>query len=122
MIVDIIAKQFLKRIEKRKFKDKILENDISGILEELSISLSESEVHPELVNTLISRIKDKAFSKLKSQKITLTELINSICFEELVFLLGKNAKNLQLESKPAVILTVGLQGTGKTTTVAKLAN
>jgi signal recognition particle subunit SRP54 len=122
MIVDFIAKQFLKRIEKKVHKAKINQEDIENVLNELNISLFENEVDPKVITKLMDNIQSQLEKKSLNKEITLNELVNKICYEELVGILGHKDIPLNLNKKPTVILSLGLQGSGKTTSVVKLAN
>lgn len=99
----------------------IREKDIETAIREVRLALLEADVHFHVVKDLLGRIKGRALGA-DVGALTPEQQFLKIVEEELVFLLGGEKKNLVLEGEPPhVILMVGLQGSGKTTTAAKLA-
>ena len=108
------------------FKDlrghgKISETNVTEALREVRMALLEADVDFNVAKTFIARVKEKALGEEVLRSITPGQQIVKIFHDELTGLLGGDAATLNLE-KPARILMVGLNGAGKTTSSAKLAN
>lgn len=99
----------------------ISESNISDALREVRLALLEADVDFNVAKTFISRVKEKALGEDVLRSVTPGQQIVKIFHDELTTLLGGDAAPLNLE-KPARILMVGLNGAGKTTSSAKLAN
>jgi signal recognition particle subunit SRP54 len=108
------------------FKDlrghgKISESNINDAMREVRMALLEADVEYTVAKTFIARVKEKAMGEEVLLSITPGQQVVKIFHDELTTLLGGNAEPLNLD-KPARILMVGLNGAGKTTSSAKLAN
>jgi signal recognition particle subunit SRP54 len=108
------------------FKDlrghgKISETNITDALREVRLALLEADVDFNVAKGFIARVKERALGEEVLRSVTPGQQIVKIFHDELTALLGGNASPLSLE-KPARILMVGLNGAGKTTSSAKLAN
>lgn len=100
---------------------KITEANIEESIKEIRQSLLEADVNFKVVKTFIDRVKEKALGQQVLQGVEPGQQFVKIVHDELVEILGKETKGLELKSKPSLIMMVGLQGTGKTTTSGKLA-
>ena len=101
---------------------KITENNISEALKDIRLSLLEADVNYRVVKDLIEEIKNKALGAKVHESLTPGQQIIKIFREELTFTLAGNLSELNLKvAPPVVIMIVGLQGSGKTSTAAKLA-
>src|SRR5262249_30899490 len=101
---------------------KITEKKIDDALRDVRLALLEADVHIKVVKSFIDSVKSKALGQEVLQSLTPEQQFIKIVHEELVTLLGGDYQELDLKTAPpAVIMLVGLQGSGKTTTVAKLA-
>jgi signal recognition particle subunit SRP54 len=108
----------------RKLKGKGLlkEEDVEVALKEVRLALLEADVNFKVVKDLVQRIKDKAIGKEVLESLSPGQQVVKIVHEELIELLGRsNSKITFSPNPPTVIMMVGLQGSGKTTTAAKLA-
>lgn len=108
----------------KKFKDKgkLDADDIKRGLREVRLALLEADVNYKVVKDFISRVEERALSSEVIESLTPFQQIVKIVYEELVKTLGGEAKGLDLGGqRPSRILLAGLQGSGKTTTAAKLA-
>lgn len=108
------------------FKDlrghgKISETNVAEAMREVRLALLEADVHYQVAKDFIARVKEKALGEEVLRSVTPGQQIVKIFYDELTALLGGDASELNLE-KPARILMVGLNGAGKTTSSAKLAN
>lgn len=100
---------------------KLSESNIEDALRELRIALLEADVNFKVVKEFIASVKEKALGTEVLLSVTPGQQFTKIIHDELVAMLGGNAEELTLKGSPAVIMLVGLQGSGKTTTTAKLA-
>lgn len=110
-------KAALKKVASAVFVDTKL---IDELTRDLQRALLESDVDVELVFQLSERVKEKAREEPKSG-ISKREQLITIVHDELIDLLGREKKELKIEKKPLKIMFVGLYGTGKTTSISKLA-
>ncbi|MBO7556736.1 MAG: signal recognition particle protein [Alphaproteobacteria bacterium] len=98
------------------------EQDINEAMREIRIALLEADVALPVVKDFISKVKEQALGEKVIKSITPGQMVVKIVHDELVKILGDDQSSLNLQTTPpAVILMVGLQGSGKTTTSAKLA-
>ncbi|GBC96617.1 Signal recognition particle protein [bacterium HR16] len=101
---------------------KVTEQDVNEALREVRIALLEADVHFKVVKDFIARVRERAVGQEVLESLTATQQVIKIVHEELVSLLGDGAEGIHFAPKPpTVILLCGLQGSGKTTTAAKLA-
>ncbi len=107
--------------KKLRGQGKLSEANISDGMREVRRALLEADVNYKVVRTFINSVKEKALGSEVLRSITPGQQIVKIIHEELIVLLGAKTANLELSGNPAIILLVGLQGSGKTTTAAKLA-
>ena len=108
--------------KKLKGQGKLTEKNIESGLKEVRMALLEADVHYKVVKTLISDIKTRALGEEVLTSLTPGQQVVKIVNDELTELMGSEHEELSLSgSKPASIMLVGLQGSGKTTTAGKLA-
>lgn len=100
----------------------IKEQHLQDAIREVRLALLEADVHVTVVKELLARVKERAIGEALIPGVSPQQQFYKIVQEELIRTLGEKAKTLTLDGKPPhVILMVGLQGSGKTTTSAKLA-
>ena len=109
-------------IHKAKGYGKITEENISEMLREVRVALLEADVNYKVVKEFINNVKEKALGSEVATSLKPGEVFVKIVNDELVELLGGEAKELNLKGNPAILMLVGLQGSGKTTTIGKLGN
>ena len=98
------------------------EDDVNEALREVRIALLEADVNLAVVKTFLARVKERALSVEVTKSLTPGQQVIKIVHEELIVTLGEEeAPLVRPTAPPLVILMVGLQGSGKTTTAAKLA-
>jgi signal recognition particle subunit SRP54 len=108
--------------DKLRSKGRLSEDDVNAALREVRIALLEADVNLAVVKTFIARVKERAVGVEVTKSLTPGQRVIKIVHEELIVTLGEEAAPLNRSSAPPqVILMVGLQGSGKTTTAAKLA-
>ena len=101
---------------------KISEKNIDDALREVRLALLEADVHVKVVKNFVESIKAKSLGQEVLQSLTPEQQFIKIVRDELIGLLGGEYQDLDLKTAPpVVIMLVGLQGSGKTTTLAKLA-
>ncbi|RNC63126.1 MAG: Signal recognition particle protein [Candidatus Dichloromethanomonas elyunquensis] len=104
-------------------KGKLTEADVNEAMREVRVALLEADVNFKVVKDLISRIKERAVGQQVLESLTPGQQVVKIVHEEMINLMGGLESKIQIASKPpTVIMLVGLQGAGKTTHGAKLAN
>ncbi|NPA39061.1 MAG: signal recognition particle protein [Thermodesulfobacteria bacterium] len=117
-----LSERLENALEKFKDKGKLSEDDIKKGLREIKLALLEADVNYKVVKNFIKRVEERALSSEVIESLTPFQQLVKIVYEELVKTLGGEAKGLDLGGqRPAKILLAGLQGSGKTTTAAKLA-
>jgi signal recognition particle subunit SRP54 len=107
---------------KLRSKGRLNEDDVNAALREVRMALLEADVNLAVVKTFIARVKERAVGAEVTKSLTPGQQVIKIVHEELIVTLGEEAAPLKRPTAPPqVILMVGLQGSGKTTTAAKLA-
>ena len=109
----------------RKFKGKarITESDLKEMLREVKLALLEADVNYKIVKEFVNTIQEKAIGQDVLKSLTPGQQVIKIVKDELVELLGGTDSKINFTpNPPTVIMLVGLQGSGKTTTAGKLAN
>lgn len=102
-------------------KGRLTEDDVAAALREVRVALLEADVNIKVAKEFIARVKEKAVGEEIFGSLTADQTLIKIVREELIELLGEEGKFNWAPNPPTVILMVGLQGSGKTTTTAKLA-
>lgn len=100
---------------------ELTQDNMKDALREIRRALLEADVNLRVVKSFISNIKDKAEGENIIKGVNPAQQLIKIVNDELVNILGKNESPLNLEHKPTLIMMLGLQGSGKTTSSAKLA-
>lgn len=109
-------------LHKIKGYGKITEDNISDMMREIRLALLEADVNYKVVKEFTNTVKNKALGEEVQSSINPGDLFVKIVKDELVELLGGESAPLNLNGHPAILMLVGLQGSGKTTTIGKLAN
>lgn len=108
---------------KMKGEARITENNMKEMLREVKLALLEADVNYKIVKEFISNIQEKALGQEVMKSLKPGEQVVKIVKDELVQLLGGTESKLNISpNPPTIIMLVGLQGSGKTTTAGKLAN
>ena len=108
-------------INKIKGYGKITEDNISDVIREIRLALLEADVNYTVVKEFVNNVKEKALGEEVQKSLKPSELFVKILKDELVELLGSEKKDLYTSGNPSILMMVGLQGSGKTTTIGKLA-
>ena len=118
-----LSERLASTLKKIRGQGRLTEDNIKDTLREVRISLLEADVALPVVKEFIDDIREQALGKKVLTDINPGQALIKLVHEELVNILGYEQAPLDLKTQaPTVILVVGLQGSGKTTTVAKLAN
>lgn len=118
LIGNIVAKRMAKKLK----TSTITEDDIRDLLREIRIALLDSDVNLLVVKNFINNIKGKVIGQIIDQNEKPSDFVLRVIKEELIEIFGKEQKEININKKQPRIMLVGLQGSGKTTTAAKLAN
>lgn len=117
-----ISEKLSSTLKKIRGFGKLSENNIQDALREVRLILLEADVNFKVVKDFIESVKNRALGQEVIESLTPGQQFIKIVHEELVRILGEESSDLDLRATPPVaIMLVGLQGSGKTTTAAKLA-
>ena len=108
-------------INKIKGYGMITEDNIDSMMREIRFALLEADVNYKVVKEFTNNVKEKALGTEVRKSINPGDMFVKIVKDELVELLGGEAKELYTSGNPSILMLVGLQGSGKTTTIGKLA-
>jgi len=97
------------------------ENNIQEALREVRLALLEADVNFKVVKAFTDRVKERALGQDVLKSLTPGQMVVKIVHDEILALLGGEAKTVDFHQKPLIVMMVGLQGSGKTTSAAKLA-
>ena len=118
---DTLTKRFESVFSSLRGKGRLSEKDIDDALREVRLALLEADVNVGVVKAFLGRVKERALGEDVAKSLTPGQQVIKIVHEELVKTLGSESAGLAKAAPPLTILMVGLQGSGKTTTAAKLA-
>ncbi len=122
MVFGNLSEKLQEIFEKLKSKGRLSESDVSEALREVRIALLEADVNYKVAKEFIAKVKERAIGADVLKSLTPGQQVIKIVHEELTSLMGQTqAKLATAPSPPAIILIVGLQGSGKTTTSGKIA-
>ena len=116
-----LSEKLQEIIQKTSGNAVLTEENMDETLREIRRSLLSADVNLKVVKSFITSIKDRAVGEKVLLSVNPSQQFVKIVNDELTSILGKTNTPLNLDSKPSVIMMLGLQGSGKTTTSAKLA-
>lgn len=117
-----LAEKLQAAMSNLKRHGKLTEKDVDAALREVRLALLEADVNYKVVKDSVARVKERAIGQEVLSSLSPAQQVIKIVRDELTELMGGQNKRLELASRPpTVIMMVGLQGAGKTTTSAKLA-
>ncbi len=123
MAFESLSDRLQETIKKIRGKGKVTEADVKEMTREVRLALLEADVNFKVVKEFINRIKERAIGQEVMKSLTPGQQVIKVVQEELTELMGGEQSKLQYAQKPpTVVMLVGLQGAGKTTSVGKLAN
>jgi signal recognition particle subunit SRP54 len=121
MLFESLAEKLQNSLNKLKGKGKLSEKDIKSAMREVKLALLEADVNYKVVKSFINKISERSIGSEVMMSLTPGQQVIKIVNEELMFLMGTSETKIEFSSKPpTVIMMVGLQGAGKTTTTGKL--
>lgn len=117
-----ITRSFNSVIDKLRGKKYISESELNSTMRDIRIALLEADVSLNIVKDFIANVKEKIIGQEVIKSVESGQMIVKIVNDELINLFGESEEEISLNNNPSILMFVGLQGSGKTTTCAKLAN
>ena len=122
MAFESLSERFRKIIKKIRGQARLTESNMDEMLKEVRIALLEADVNFKVVKQFIAKVKEKALGEEVYLKLNPSQMVVKIVHDELEELLGSEKSEINYQkSRPTVMMLVGLQGSGKTTSAGKLA-
>src|SRR4051795_12705164 len=118
---DTLSERLRKTLANLTGRGRISEADVDTAMREIRLALLEADVNFKVVKDVVARIREQAVGAEILGSLTAGQQVVKIVHDELVALLSAGDRTFRLQGNPAVVSLVGLQGSGKTTTAAKLA-
>ena len=118
---DNLSDKFSGIFKKLRGETRLTESNIAEAMREIRMALMEADVNVDVAREFVEKVKNDCLGDAVLKSITPGQQVVKIVNDRLIELLGSEAVDLNLASKPTVIMLVGLHGSGKTTTAAKLA-
>ncbi|SEB19511.1 signal recognition particle subunit SRP54 [Thalassobacillus cyri] len=123
MAFEGLADRLQNTIQRIKGKGKVTEQDVKEMTREVRLALLEADVNFKVVKDFVKRVKERAVGQEVMESLTPGQQVIKVVKEELTNLMGGDESKIAVAKRPpTVIMMVGLQGAGKTTTTGKLAN
>lgn len=116
-----LSDKFRKILRDVRGQGSLSESNIQDALKEVRLALLEADVNVNIVKQFTASVLEKAMGKEVLESLSPGQQFTKVVYDEMAALLGGEDSTLELKGRPAVIMLVGLQGSGKTTTTAKLA-
>jgi signal recognition particle subunit SRP54 len=118
---DTLSERLRRTLGTLTGRGRISEADVDAAMREIRLSLLEADVNFKVVKNFVARVRERALGVEVLESLTAGQQVVKIVNDELIALLSGGDRTFQLHGNPAVIALVGLQGSGKTTSSAKLA-
>lgn len=123
MAFEGLADRLQSTMQKIRGKGKVNEADVKDMMREVRLALLEADVNFKVVKDFVKRVSERAVGQEVLKSLTPGQQVIKVVKEELTALMGGEQSKIAVSNKPpTVIMMVGLQGAGKTTTTGKLAN
>ncbi|SHE59822.1 signal recognition particle subunit FFH/SRP54 (srp54) [Seinonella peptonophila] len=123
MAFEGLSERLQSVMQKLRGKGKVTENDVKEAMREVRLALLEADVNFKVVKQFVSRVRERAVGQEVLKSLTPGQQVIKVVDEELTRLMGGEQSELvQAKRPPTIVMMVGLQGAGKTTTTGKLAN
>lgn len=123
MAFEGLADRLQGTLQKIRGKGKVTESDVKEMMREVRLALLEADVNFKVVKDFVKRVSERAVGQEVMKSLTPGQQVIKVVQEELTALMGGEQSKIAVAKKPpTVIMMVGLQGAGKTTTTGKLAN
>ena len=122
MAFESLSDRFSGIIKKLKGQSRLTEKNMEEMIQEVRVALFEADVNYKVVKKFVDNIKEKAIGQKVFNELNPSQMVVKIVHDELKDLLGSDDSELHFQAnRPTVMMLVGLQGTGKTTSAGKLA-
>jgi len=122
MAFESLSDRFGSIFKKLRGQSRITEQNVDEMLKEIRVALLEADVNFKVVKSFVEDVKEKAVGQDVYAKVNPSQMLVKICHDEIEELLGKDQTGINYNAnKPTIIMLVGLQGSGKTTSAGKLA-
>ncbi len=121
-MLNFLENRIQKSIKKMASKTVVSEEDILGVARDIKMALLEADVNLKVVKDFVANVKEKALSANLVGTLNAEQTMIKIVHNELVDILGKEVRPIEITKKPYIIMMTGLQGSGKTTACAKIAH
>ncbi len=118
---DALSDRLRDALGKLTGRGRISEADVDVAMREIRLALLEADVNYKVVKDFVARVKERAVGREVIESVNAGQMVVKIVHEELTAILGAGDRTFRFNGSPAVIALVGLQGSGKTTSAAKLA-
>ncbi|EKN63857.1 signal recognition particle protein [Schinkia azotoformans] len=123
MAFEGLADRLQNTIQRIRGKGKVTEDDVNEMMREVRLALLEADVNFKVVKDFIKRVKERAVGQEVMKSLTPGQQVIKVVQEELTELMGGSQSKIAVSNRPpTVVMMVGLQGAGKTTTTGKLSN
>lgn len=122
MIFEGLADKLQQTFKKLRGRGKLTEADVTEAMREVRMALLEADVNFKVVKDFVAKVKERSIGQEVLDTLTPAQVVVKIVNEELTALMGGTQSRINISSRPpTVVMLVGLQGAGKTTTIGKLA-
>jgi signal recognition particle subunit SRP54 len=118
---DQLTARLTEAVQRVTGRGRITEENVRDTMRTIRMALLEADVALPVAKALVERVRDRALGEEVARSLNPGQAFVKIVHDELVRVLGGDASPLQPQGHPAVVMLVGLQGAGKTTTAGKLA-
>ncbi|HHW38854.1 MAG TPA: signal recognition particle protein [Bacillales bacterium] len=123
MAFEGLADRLQTTIQRIRGKGKVTEDDVNEMMREVRLALLEADVNFKVVKDFVKRVKERAVGQEVMKSLTPGQQVIKVVQEELTELMGGSQSKIAVSNRPpTVVMMVGLQGAGKTTTTGKLSN
>ena len=121
MAFESLTDRLSETLKKVRGQDRLTEENMDEMLREIRLALLEADVNFTVVKDFIKNTKEKALGQDVLGSLKPGQVVVKIVHDELVELLGTDVSTVDFTKKPTIVMMVGLQGSGKTTTTGKIA-
>ena len=121
MAFDALSNRLSDTFRNLSGKGKLSEKNIQDALSDIRISLLEADVSLEVINNLLNHVKKESLGMEVVRDVDPSQMFVKVVHDQLIEILGSEHEPIQFIKTPGVLMMVGLQGSGKTTTIAKIA-
>ncbi len=122
MAFESLSHKLQDTFRKMRGQANLSEKNISEALNEIKFALLDADVSLEVINTLLAHVKEEALGQEVVRGVDPSEMFVKVVNDKLIDILGSETQNLEFTKTPGILMMVGLQGSGKTTSIAKIAN